>query len=282
MHSSQCNKLQEKYKKKINHLKNKYSKEREIDKNDNIVPEDLEDYGELSVYKESEYNKVETEEYEVLVIGNVELSEDEKAILKLHNKFSIFEKLKPGGLDVEQEASIAKLCMETRKHKEYQDYTPEEKSEYKEIDSKTRMVFDPKEKVFDNRKRRVTDIRECTRITLAQPPDPEEESRIDVRKRTQKEAYEKFRKKNTNLKGEQKSNLTKAEEKGLKSLQKRINDEEIVVLKADKSSRFVVTTLENYLEMGREHTDKDEEVDWEEVKNMERKINFHTTAWELI
>ena len=91
MHSSQCNKLQEKYKKKINHLKNKYSKEKEIDNNDNIVPEDLEDYGELSVYKESEYNKVETEEYEVLVIGNVELSEDEKAILKLHNKFSIFE-----------------------------------------------------------------------------------------------------------------------------------------------------------------------------------------------
>ena len=76
--------------------------------------------------------------------------------------------------------------------------------------------------------------------------------------------------------------MTKAEEKGLKSLQKRINYEEIVVLKTDKSSRFVVTTLENYLEMGREHTDKDEEVDWEEVKNMERKINFHTTAWELI
>ena len=76
--------------------------------------------------------------------------------------------------------------------------------------------------------------------------------------------------------------MTKAEEKGLKSLQKRISEEEIVVLKTDKSSRFVVTTPENYLEMGREHTDKDEEVGWEEVKNMERKINSHTTAWELI
>ena len=69
------------------------------------------------------------------------------------------------------------------------------------------MIFDPTEKLYDNRKRRVTDdLRECSRITLPKPLTPDEESRIQVRKRSQKEIYEKFRANNTNAKHEQNSN----------------------------------------------------------------------------
>ena len=76
--------------------------------------------------------------------------------------------------------------------------------------------------------------------------------------------------------------MTKNEESGLKSLLKRIEKEEIIVMKTDKSGRFVVTTPDKYKEMGEEHTNKGEEIEWNTVREMERRINSHTIAWELI
>ena len=92
-------------------------------------------------------------------------------------------------------------------------------------------------------------MKECTRVTLPKPLSAEEESKIEVRKRTQKEVFEKFRKNNTNSKGEQKSNLTQSEQKGLKSLKKKVKEGNIVIMKTDKSGRFVVTTPEKYIEI---------------------------------
>ena len=46
------------------------------------------------------------------MIGDINLSEEEKQVLKLHPKFSVLEDLKPGGLDAVQEATMAKLRME--------------------------------------------------------------------------------------------------------------------------------------------------------------------------
>ena len=45
------------------------------------------------------------------------VSEAEKEVLRLHNKFPVLENLRPGGLDADQEASIAKLGMEKAKEK---------------------------------------------------------------------------------------------------------------------------------------------------------------------
>ena len=270
--------LQEKYKSKLEHLKNKYK--HEVD--DDGPPEDLLDYVDLSVYNKAKFDEKEIQKYEVQIIGDVILSEAEKEILRLHNKFSVLENLKPGGLDADQEASIAKLRMERVKEKEQEGFTVEEKLELDEIDAKARMAFDPKEKVYDSRKKRVTDMKECSRITLPKPLTPEEESRIEVRKRTQKEVYENFRIKNTNKNHEQKSNLKPGEKEGLKSLLKRIEKEEIMILKTDKSGRFVVTTPEKYIEMGTEHTSKDTEINWMKMKEMEKKVTSHSLAWEVI
>ena len=103
-----------------------------------------------------------------------------------------------------------------------------------------------------------------------------------MRKRTQKEVYEKYVKKHTNKQHEQKSNLTKSEKEGLRSLIKRINKEEIMVMKTDKSGRFIVTTPEEYVKMGEEHTGKDKEITWNEMKEHEKIISEHSIAWETI
>ena len=150
------------------------------------------------------------------------VSEAEKEVLRLHNKFSVLENLRPGGLDADQEASIAKLRMEKAKEKEQAGFTVEEKLELDKIDAKARMAFDPKRKVYDSRKKRVTDMKECSRITLPKPLTPEEESRIEVRKRTQIEVNENFRIKNTSKNHKQKSNIKPGEKEGLKSLLKNL------------------------------------------------------------
>ena len=195
----------------------------EDDHEEDEVPDDMQEYSELSVFNKTKFSEKEVKKNEVQVVGDVTLSGEEKEILRLHNKLSVLENLKPGGLDPEQEAAVAKLRMEKVKEKEYEGFSPEEREELEMIDSKARMIYDPLEKVYDNRRRRVTDLRECIRIILPKPLNPDEESKIKVRKRTQKEVYEKYVKKHTNKQHEQKSNLTKSEKEGLKSLIKRIN-----------------------------------------------------------
>ena len=76
--------------------------------------------------------------------------------------------------------------------------------------------------------------------------------------------------------------MKSSEKEGLKSLLKRIKNEEIMILKTDKSGRFVVTTPEKYIEMGKEHTSKDVEIDWFKMREMEKTATAHSLAWEVI
>ena len=189
--------------------------------------------------------------------------------------------LKPGGLDSEEEASLAKLRMEIDKDIQYEEFTELERLEDEEFEAKRRQTFDPQLRVYDARKKRVTDLKECARITLPKPLSPSEETKLEVRREAHLSIYESYREENTRS-GKQKSNLTRSEEAGLKTLQERVKKGEIVIMKTDKSSRFVVTTPEEYLAMGAEHTSKDIEISWERVKEMEKTINSHSTAWTLM
>ena len=75
--------------------------------------------------------------------------------------------------------------------------------------------------------------------------------------------------------GKQKSNLTAAEARGLKSLMTRVEDGEIVVLPTDKTGKFAVMKREEYEKAGLVHSEGDREVNWEEIKNSQREINGH-------
>ena len=79
-----------------------------------------------------------------------------------------------------------------------------------------------------------------------------------------------------------KSNLTEDERSGLKSLQKRISNRELIIMKTDKSTKFAVTTEQEYLKMGQEHTSKDREITRQEIIEIEEKLNGHNRAWVQI
>ena len=79
----------------------------------------------------------------------------------------------------------------------------------------------------------------------------------------------------TDEKGVQETNLTKGEARGLKSLQKRVEEGELVVVKTDKSGRFSLMSLEEYRRAGEVHTNKDQEVTVEFLLKNQRRINGH-------
>ena len=71
------------------------------------------------------------------------------------------------------------------------------------------------------------------------------------------------------------TNLPFNEIKGIQSLKKRIKNNEIVVSQTDKSSRFAILTLKQYLESGNVHTEKDEKISWNKIRYLQGQVNSH-------
>ena len=78
--------LTRKNSKKVEHLKMKYRENTE-DKSRRI-PEDMEEHRNLRVFSPTKYNEIKEEEYEIKIIGDIEVSEKEKNVVKLlkHDK----------------------------------------------------------------------------------------------------------------------------------------------------------------------------------------------------
>ena len=69
------------------------------------------------------------------------------------------------------------------------------------------------------------------------------------------------------------SNLTKQERKGRKKIMDRMRIQDLVVIPTDKSGKLALMTKDTYREAAKEHIDKDEEVEWKQVKRTENTAN---------
>ena len=87
-----------------------------------------------------------------------------------------------------------------------------------------------------------------------------------MRRMIHEKIYQDNRREKCNEKGDQEPNLTEEEQRGLKRLQKRIEKEDLVVMKTDKSGKMSITRKEEYLEMGREHTVGDKIVGRDKIR----------------
>ena len=77
--------------------------------------------------------------------------------------------------------------------------------------------------------------------------------------------------------GDQLTNLTKDQEKGMKSLKKRVKDGEIIIVPTDKSGNLAIMSRSTYLEAGLGHAKNDKEVTWREVKESQHDLNGHVS-----
>ena len=218
----------------------------------------------LSVFHQEKFDEVQTGEVQVPVIGEVYLSADEESILKRSPKFAMPQTLQEDSLREEMEKAYSLIRMELRDEEEEQEQSTAEEIENKrkenELDAQARQVFCPIERRYDERKRRVTDLVECTRVTLPKPLSTVREAQIEVRRELHDKVYQEFRREHCNQKGEQKTNLTEQEKRGLNSLMKRIKKENIIVMKTDKSGKMCVTSEEKYIEMGQVHIGEDKRI----------------------
>ena len=119
------------------------------------------------------------------------------------------------------------------------------------------MVYDNKEKRFSYAKKRVTNTKGNSRVNFPREgASYEDESILEMVRMELMGVYKSYYKKNCNEWGTQKSNLNEAERRGLKSLRKRVKENEIVIIPTDKSGRFAVMSLATYELAGQAHTKK--------------------------
>ena len=302
-----------KYDEKIENLRRKYKEEDEAKMNK--VPDILKEYEALSIFKEADFDNISGGEEEVLVISEgIILSDEEKAVLRLHTKFSVIQMIQENSLEFEQELAYAKIRMERRKDleetekrlKEEEEIEPpllevptqigvakpdqnllEEKTteeregeeeRKEEEEARTRQIFDPISGIYDDRKRRATDLDECARVTLPKPLPVTEEALIELRRGIHAKIHRTFLLDFTK-RGEQIENLTEEETRGLRSILKRIRAGELLVIRTDKSGRFCVVSVEDYLKLGEVHVSKDEKIGRLEIIETEKILNSHTVAW---
>ena len=276
--------------KKLEHLEKKYG---ETEEEKNEPPTGMEHLSHLSIFRNRKFEEIEVTETEVKKIGEVTITEEEERILRRTPKFAIPERLLEDSLREDMEKAYAKMRMELMDEETEEEElnpeltkpiieTEEEKEKLaknKEYEAKSRQVYDPIEDTYDDRNRKVTDLVECSRITLPKPLSITREAQIELRRELHNKVYQEYRKEFCDKNGEQEMEISLEERKGLRSLQKRIEKEELLIIKTDKSGKLSVTNRENYLKMGEPHVKKDQIVDRTKVREIDKIMGEHSAAW---
>ena len=142
-----------------------------------------------------------------------------------------------------------------------------------ESDMPKRQIFDHRTQTFNFANMRGTDLPFNKRITLPRSLDIDSEIKLRTLGTSLKNAI------NTAAGTRIESNLSRQQQAGLKSLQERVKNHEIVVFLTDKSGRFSVDTPTNYLAAGEQHTANDETITKKECRDIEGVMNAHSNAW---
>ena len=242
----------------------------------------------LSIFSKEKYDAKQIADYDAEILGDIEMSDNERLIFRLPPKFSVEENLPPEGLAQEEEMANAKTRMTIAKEEdenvedddgiEIED-DEEFTKEMEKCEARSMQIYEPSTRTFDDRKRRATDLKECSRVTLPKPLSTKHEANIEIRRSNNEKIYNEYRGKVCNKRGEVKGNLTTEEKDGVRSLQKRIKNHEIVVMKTDKSGKLCVMSKEEYIRMGEEHTRKDVKIDRREIVDKEKHLNGHVFFW---
>ena len=291
-----------KFERKVSHLKDIKIKE-EIKKLEEC-PEEIIKYKDVKIFSKTEMDKLSKEKVEITRIGEIELDENETALLSLPPKFAVRRRLCSISMQTDVEMGMSKVRYQIqkedsvreigendelegheKKNKKRKLLSAEEIDELEEIErieAEGRRVYDPECKVFDHGNKRATDLVENKKVTLPRPSDNFTESSIEMLRQKIMKTFRKYREKNCTEKGEQESNLTSAELKGLRKLKKRIRNREIVILKTDKSGKLAPMSREKYEKMGKEKVKNDEKIDRTEVRRIERRMNEQVVMWSKI
>ena len=284
--------LKKKNMRKIKFLSEKYGMKTGI--MDGMTEDEVKEFGQAEIFEENckmEGDKLKEPE---VVRGKGEdliLSEEERGVLALGPKFCVRNNLNEEAFKGAIEECIAKVKWDLKSDEEEgkkrknsadiamrQIFTEEENEEFDEEDKMRdalrRMVYNPGEGTWSYSRKRVTDLKGNNQVILpGKLKKFEEEANLEMMRTELLAEYRDYVRGNCDERGKQQSNLTREEERGLKSLKKRAKEGGITILPTDKSGRFAVMSVGEYLRAGKKHTDKDDEVDWDIIKDTQNELN---------
>ena len=289
-------KVKLKNKKKVEHLISKFGKKRKDDLDMNVVK----CMGNPRIFCEEEVLSPEVVRDPVVVLRegeSIQLSDDEREVLKLGPKFCLYTILNEEEFETNVEESIMKikwdLMGEDKKPKAgkenialrillgdevCEDIDDELEEEQEIVDAETRNIFDNVKKEFNFAKRRATDLKGNSRVFFpSKARSLEDEAKLETMRLELKTVFKYYVSKFCQEGGKQMDNMSTNQAKGLKSLRKRVSNGELVIIPTDKSGRIAVMTLEAYKEAGLKHTLKDKEVSWQDIKESQRELNGHVS-----
>ena len=337
-HERMRSKKQSVYEKKIKHLqmqveelKAKY-KHNDTDFKSTVVPDRLKDFADIYIFKTpKDLPKKEKLKGPFICHRDIKLSKGEWQLLSRDPKFSTMEECDQMTFQSELEKGLCKHRYNEnlnlkRNNKKKVTITCEGTSNFEGVNVKTdvktdllhdiweqeehRYPYNPFTCELDFSKRRPTDYKLNTRVSLPKPLDADGEFQCEIRRRAYQQVYDEFKATSTTTtknptqealdshgptrggqtditggKGhiEKKKkiiNITADERRGLDELKRKIDAGEIIVVPTDKSSRFAVMKQEQYLASGKVHTDKDTQCDWSSVKYLKNQVNNH--MWWLL
>ena len=298
-------KLRKKRKEKVEWIEKKYYKKKELrDEINGVVVKD-------QILDDSFTT-------EAITYGNVEISEDEKRVLEMHPKYTVFEKVDPIDNEAEVEKALTKIRWarreEERKNNENNDGNNDnngrenrtrpnepdphpqrtdemaiqqeggnenESEEGRRGDDQTTTTN--KKETYDIEGRKF-DFRYSRSTELpfnirTIVPGPMENKEEEIRLQSLKIELTGIIEQYAKEKETEMENLSAEQKRGLKSLRKKQKDEQIVIFQTDKSGKMSIDTPENYIEAARPHIEKDTIITEKEYEDIEKLVNAHSAFW---
>ena len=232
---------------------------------------------------------------------NIKLSHNELSLLTKGPKFSVRSELNDEDFEVELETMISKqkYRSDEGERDEDEELGEHEKGEREKLDiaweeNRTTAIFDWQDKTVSLARQKANKYKYNKNVCMPKVSDPQTEARHDIRKQATREVYRTVKKtlesgmtgrQKENEKKEEKrekknnrvwnTNLSKSEQAGLKSLQKRISSGELVVVPTDKSSKFAVLRPDQYIGSGMKHVKGDKVISVDEVSKIQKTVNAH-------
>ena len=213
--------------------------------------------------------------------GGVETNADEDALLALPHKFTTFENIQMDKIKVSTEIMKDKIRWELRAREEREDSTWTEEWEFQQQEEKE--VYRPEERRMEFSRRRVTDMPTNRFVHIPNPAEPEVETVLDNISCRVNNVAKAFIKEKCDKKGNiLEKNLSQQQQRGLKSLARRVNEKEIIVQKTDKGGDLALNTPENYIETMKPHFDSDPNLSWEDHGKLEAELNACTIQFARV
>ena len=269
--------LRAKNEQKVKHLVSKFKSKDNTADCENI-PDKISRYSQAKIFQGGDEEEPVNDSQAPIIYGDLRLDEDEIAALLLDPKFATLDSLVIEDFDLEVECTLTK--MKWNRMSDTGNCEDEKEREELELeDAESREVYDSITKTYNAQKQRVTDLEQNAFVILPKSQPVDYEALLEIRRQKYYETFVEYRKKHCDENGKQKSNLTKQQAAGIRKLKKRISEGELIVCGTDKAGRLCAMPMEMYMEAGFTHTNEDEEVDGEFVKQCQKKLNGHVSMW---